>query len=538
MIAPRALGHDRGIYYFLPHATGQVAPIAGGGLTKNTLLALAPIQFWESEFPQRGGCDWLAAANFLLRKCEDEGIFDPGRLVGRGVYVDKGRTVFHAGDKLVVDGQSLPDSVAVGVPGSRNFYQRGRSLPFDGLPPLGDAEAKQFAELLMTLDWSAPDMGKMLAGWLVIAPMCGALDWRPHLWLTGERGSGKSYVMGLAGEILGAMALKVQGATTEAGIRQDLNGDARPVLFDEADPKTESAIQRIAAILELARQASSSNSAPILKGGAGGKNVAYTIRSAFMFASINSAATLAADQSRIISLALRAPSERASADERQQRSVRFAELQANADRLLYGDFSQRLFVRSLDRVHQIRANAESFAVAIANRTGSRRLGDTVGAPIAGWCSLFTDRVLSAEEAAAKIDGWSWLGGALERGRTAADHDKALSHLLQSIVRGAHGHEHSVGELIDLALTGDGDHSKALKRRGLRAEPAGFADYDTASLFVAKGHRELAQLFGATPWATTWHETLAQHPAASSHPSPIRFAGDQSRSFRIDLSAVR
>jgi len=538
VIPPRALGHDRGIYYFLPHATGQVAPIAGAGLTKNALLALAPIQFWESEFPQRGGCDWLAAANFLLRKCEEEGIFDPRRLVGRGVYVDKGRTVFHAGDKLVVDGEPLPGSVAAGIPGSRNFYQRGRSLPYDSLPPLGDAEAKRFAELLMKPDWAAPDMGKILAGWLVIATLCGALDWRPHLWLTGEAGSGKSYLMALAGEILGAMALKVQSATTEAGIRQDLNGDALPVLFDEADPKTESAVHRLAAILELARQASSSNSAPILKGGAGGKNVAYTIRSAFMFASINSAATLAADQSRIITLALRGPSQGATAEERQHRSARFAELQAEADRLLYGDFGQRLFVRSLSRLDQIRANAEAFAVAIANRTGSRRLGDTVGAPIAGWCSLFTDRKLTVEEAAAKIDGWSWLGGALERGRTAADHDKALSHLLQSIVRGPHGNEHSVGELIDHTLRADGEHPKTLTRRGLRAEPAGFAGYDTASLFVAKDHRELSQLFAATPWSTTWYETLTQHPAASRRKDPVRFSGYQSRCIRIDLDAVR
>ena len=37
------------------------------------------------------------------------------------------------------------------------------------------------------------DIGAVaLAGWTTLAPICGALQWRPHVWLTGASGSGPS----------------------------------------------------------------------------------------------------------------------------------------------------------------------------------------------------------------------------------------------------------------------------------------------------------------------------------------------------------
>jgi nucleoid-associated protein YgaU len=32
----------------------------------------------------------------------------------------------------------------------------------------------------------------LLAGWIALAPICGAMRWRPHLWLTAAAGAGKA----------------------------------------------------------------------------------------------------------------------------------------------------------------------------------------------------------------------------------------------------------------------------------------------------------------------------------------------------------
>ena len=83
--------------------------------------------------------------------------------------------------------------------------------------------------------WDVPASGTLLVGWVVLAPICGALPWRPHLWLTAGAGTGKSAILDrYVVPLLGDFALVVSGATTEAGLRQTICSDAMPVVFDEA----------------------------------------------------------------------------------------------------------------------------------------------------------------------------------------------------------------------------------------------------------------------------------------------------------------
>src|SRR3546814_10759108 len=103
-------------------------------------------------------------------------------------------------------------------------------------------------------DWSSdvcssdlkPYGGWLLAGWIAIAVICGALNWRPHVWLTGSSGSGKSWLLdNVIRPLIGAIAVYCQSNSTEAGIRQTLATDARPVLFDEAESEDAKAQVRI-----------------------------------------------------------------------------------------------------------------------------------------------------------------------------------------------------------------------------------------------------------------------------------------------------
>jgi len=84
--------------------------------------------------------------------------------------------------------------------------------------------------------------------------------------------NGKTWLVdNIIAPALGDSSLTVQSNSTEAGIRQRLKQDARPVIFDEAEGESQHARQRMQAVLELARQASSDGVAEIAKGTAGGK---------------------------------------------------------------------------------------------------------------------------------------------------------------------------------------------------------------------------------------------------------------------------
>lgn len=536
--APVALGHDDGTFFYWVPARGQIATLSASGHTTTALVGLAPLHYWEFEFPGRnkGGVDWAAAASSLMRECERRGVFDPSRQVGRGVLIDKNRVVAHLGDRLLVDG--IENDLA--LPKSSWLYTRRSQIDLGKASALSDDEGRALCDLLTRLPWAAPDMGKLLAGAIAVAPICGALKWRSHVWINGERGSGKSWVMeSVVGRILDGLSVVVQGETTEAGVRQALHTDILPVVFDEIEGKgTEDDRRRVSKVLALARQASSANGAAIVKGTVGGNARSFRVRSSFIFASIEKSGTHAADESRIVTLNLTHPGPFETPEGKFARTHAFERLRDDTANLLAENFGSRLFLRSLALTKTINANAETFASAIAKLTGSRRLGDTLAQPLAGWMSLQTSRVITPELAAEKLKSWTWLGGALERGATEADHEAALSHLFQCSLRLDGGVMRTIDELLFGVLESsqtalDGRWEEALNRNGIRLHKPDGAD-DRTLLIVASRHPTLDEFFRGQPFTL---KTLGQIPGAKRSKNPIRFLGGAKLwALEIDISA--
>ena len=110
----------------------------------------------------------------------------------------------------------------------------------------------------------------------------------------------------MLGPVVGPIGLQVQSKTSEAGIRQSLQSDARPVIFDEFEREDSTAAARVQGVLDLMRQSSSESEKVILKGTQNQQAArAFRIRSCFAFCSINVAASHAADESRLTVLALK-----------------------------------------------------------------------------------------------------------------------------------------------------------------------------------------------------------------------------------------
>ena len=166
------------------------------------------------------------------------------------------------------------------------IYEQGAPLGFDASNPLSSAEASKLLELTKMVRWEREVNAHLLAGWCVVATICGALKWRPHIWITGGAGTGKTWILGaIVKPLLNTIALFVQGSTTEPGLRQALKTDALPVAFDEAEGgDTRNDQERMQSVLNLMRAASAEDGGNMIKGGQGGSGaISYQTRSCFCF---------------------------------------------------------------------------------------------------------------------------------------------------------------------------------------------------------------------------------------------------------------
>lgn len=525
------LGYDGNRYYYLPAATEQVVDIKRSAHTSPAeLMGLAPLEWWEAAYPNKNGCDWQAAASDLMRQCERRGIYSAERQRGRGAWYDDGKAVLHLGDRLLVNGQPCPISEHA----SRYVYTRQASTDSDvGTVPASEETAWAVRKIIEDLNWSGPTDAMLCVGWVALAPICGALSWRPHAWLTAKRGAGKSWMLDhIVSPLLGRSALHVQGSTTEAGIRQRLQQDARPIVFDEAEAEGQPGARRIQSVLELARQASSDSGAEIAKGTASGEGMSFRARSMFLLGSINVSLSQAADESRFSVLTLNAP------DKTPAEVERFHQYARHVDATLTRETCAAIRARMYRMIPTVRRNAETFARAVAEVLGSQRIGDQVGTLLAGAHCLTSSEVVSLDKArdlAAMLD----LSEA-EQSEQVSDERMCADHLLQCQIRieGTDGRPmtRTVAELILAAshrrvyqaLDPDAcDHT--LQRHGLRV--------DGDALLVANKHAEVARMLRDTAWAGSWKTVLRRIDGATAGSQPARMAGVLARHVRVPLDVL-
>ena len=529
------LGHDRGTYFYLSTATGQVEAIQAAQHSRAMLCHLASeVYYWQrTRFIGKNGIDWNAAADDLRVRCRATGIFSPDRLRGRGAWLDENRSVLHMGDKVVVDGTEQ----GLMVPASYYVYEQSARLDMQVGEPLSSAEAKRLMDVCVAAPWESPEhMGRLLAGWCVIAPVCGAMPWRPHLWVTSEPGGGKTWCLdNIIKPVVGPIALNVQSKTTEAGIRQTLGCDARPVIFDEAETQNERDRDRVQLVLDLARQASNEGGAAIIKGSANGKAMQYNIRSCFVFSSINVGLIQAADESRTVVLTLAPHRDEAI------RAAAYKRLQGIHAETITPGFSGRLLARTLSLLPVIRANAVIFAEAIARSGQTRRTGDTYGVLLAGAWSLRSRAVATADEADTFVSETQWVRDAVVRADAEPEWKRALTTLLQHRERVTNGNGRSedvpIGELIRAASGAavDGaiypsDARLALSRIGMRVKSDGWPHV----LQIANHSSACVNIFAKTAWSASWAATLTRAPGAKRNADTARLAGSLTKVFSLPI----
>lgn len=520
----QVLGYNAGTYYYLPRGSRQVVELRADQHTKLHFLRLAPLKYWEESYANKKGVEWDMAANAMLRRAEAAGIYDTARIRGRGAWWDGADAVLHVGDALITAGVKIPLG---SLPSGRFIYEASSPLPIDMDSPLDAEEANKIVQMAELVNWERPISARLLAGWCAIAPICGAVGWRPHIWLTGAAGTGKTWVIEhIVRKLCAEIGLAVQSETTEAGLRQTLGHDARPVIFDEIEGEDMRAQMRVQNVLALARQASSETGAVIIKGSPMGGARTYRIRSCFAFSSIGVGVEKYADSTRVSVLSI----------ERRNDPKRFAKLSALALDTVTEDYARRFIARSIRLVPQIRANAVTFARAGAEVIGSQRLGDQIGALLAGCYSLFDDGVIDAAEATKWVREQDWTE---QRGvQDDTDETACLRSIVETTIKVQTPRstvERTIAELIrhgssgTLDLLAAVDANDALGRLGIKVGAESFT--------ISNSHKGIAGILEGTPWAKGWRRTLQRLPGAVVTAGTVRFGATVGRGVTLPLQVL-
>ena len=308
------LGHLERKSYYYSFLLQEVVGLTATEHRKENLFNLAPLSYWKEAYPadKKGDVQWDRAIDSLIQTCAAVGLYNPANVIGRGIWLIEGKGVTHYGDQVLIDGKKYSPKEIPQALAKKKIFEARESLHLGEPDP--NADFTQIEAMFKRLNFQTPHAPMLLSGAIVCAMAAGALHWRPHTWITGKSGSGKSAVMKIILLILGNCTEHYVGETTEAGIRQDLKHDCRAIVFDEAEPKNPAAIQKINNVLNLLRQASSDETGKIAKGSVTGKGVIYKIRSCGILASINANLPEEADKNRFQVLEMGDPMDKADYD--------------------------------------------------------------------------------------------------------------------------------------------------------------------------------------------------------------------------------
>lgn len=530
------LGWDKGeggqqnMYFFVKNSRAVIR-LAPNQMSINNILALAPVNWWQENFPsKREGINKIAVANSLVQTNLAIGMFEPLLIRGRGAWMDEHRVVIHAGSRLIVDGKPT----ALGSLTTRYIYEISHELKLNPIDPLTVQEANKLMDVIHKINWERDIDPYLLAGWCVVAPVCGALTWRPHIWLTGAAGTGKSWVfLNIVRKLLGNTGLPVQSETTEAGLRQTLGSDALPVIFDEAEGEDKKNQDRMQSVLSLMRAASSEDGGLMLKGTAGGQSKSYVMRSCFAFASISVQVAQQSDRSRVTIIGLRK-----EMDEDLRKS-RWKELQKNYHDIVTDSWVERLQARTINILPIILKNIRTFAAAAATELGEQRAGDQLGALLAGAYSLYSDSEITYDEAV------SWIRQrdlSEERGLNSTKDEIALfGFLMDQItkIETSYGTmERTIGELVTFAIGYKADSvilqdqaEARIKRLGIKV------DRETWTVIISNTAEPIKRMLEKTAWSRNHHKILLRIEGAESVESTRFASGMNSRAVKVPLNIL-
>ena len=283
------VGHN-GDWYYVIDAQHNLRAVKPDGIRRNMMASICDGSAWLQEnYPRSrkgGGVNGIAidnASDHLVRACHLMGTWTPDDSVrGRGAWRgEDGDLILHRGNHLVVGGKHMPTGRY-----DEFVYVQRPALPAISTERQLEGPNCAGAELLARLDtfaWTRSYLDStLMLGWCCAAMVGGALDFRPHCWVTGEFQAGKSTLQLLLQCLFGHQGIISVTDTSAAGVWQAFQCDTLPVGLDELEAETDP--RKAADTIKLARFGSSGGK--ILRGSATHAAESFVVRSCFCCSAI------------------------------------------------------------------------------------------------------------------------------------------------------------------------------------------------------------------------------------------------------------
>jgi len=382
------LGFNNKKYYYFSTSKKDILELSSSDHNPSNLTLEAPAKYWGDRYgyllnkdgEKTNNPNWKVIIEKLGVESAKVGKFNDSKVRGVGAWEQNGEVIVNIGDKLYYNGEFFP-LYNNGID-SEYFYQSSDSVALDFSRPLGNSDALKFVEAFQLLKYKSPSDYIIVLGWIFSSQIFAALPWRPHIWFTGPRGSGKSRILNYVNDAI-AFSIMTQDSTA-AGIKQRILNNAMAVISDEAEPNTERDRDKLNEVLALARQTSTRANYESLRGSASGRSISYNTNTCFCMGSIQLSAMGGADTSRFFVVEMEKT--------KNQSPQEFIRLENAMNDVR--SFSTGLFIRAVLMYKNHIENIETAKRIIKERKIESRQADQLAPIIAGYWAYFSTELIT------------------------------------------------------------------------------------------------------------------------------------------------
>lgn len=480
---PIPYGYGEGGTYIFLHQKKKILVFATPSqlMSEPGLCDLAPMSFFK-QWPRRNkeghivGIDAKGIGDMLMQACREAGPFHASRVRGAGIWHENGKVV---------------ENLRGPLPHSQDYtYVRFGQLP--EFEQENEVDSSKVLDWLRLFPWGHHGYAELLLGWLATAAICGVFEWRPHVFISGPKHTGKTTLIDGITTLLEPLVINIDGSSTEAGIRQLIGPDSRPVVIDEFE--SDQNTHRMKSVVKLARSASSAKGS-VARGTPEGKALQFNLSVTFLFAAINPVPGSNADQSRIVNLELEKHAN--------EKSVKML---IDEGRAYFAERKTAWPHQMISLIEPILKGIQVFVSAMP--PGEFRHAMNMAVLLSGAFVALNKRTPTLEEAQQRIDSLAGLLGSLAEAHDEDDSIDCLRHLLCAPTYS----DGTIGDMLGEAVTLEKrktiaiGHAPKLKDFGIVPQDKGF--------LVANKHPALAKLFANTIWADgIWKTPLRRLPGA-------------------------
>ena len=219
---------------------------------------------------------------------------------GQGIWYKKGKLLIINGDDAFIwkDGK-IKDTIELPIHNNtRIMFQRNKKWLDVGNLNIVDyyRTFMQLYEIVTQWNWANTSMAGIFTALLFALPFQHIWDWRPHIYITGRRGVGKSTLVDfIFDNLFSNLGMKKEGNVSEAGLRQDIKSNLYCTCLDEFEKMNANSREAILKLLRI-----SNKGGTVTKGTPSGKSLHFDMNHMITLASIDVPLRDAADISRFI----------------------------------------------------------------------------------------------------------------------------------------------------------------------------------------------------------------------------------------------